>query len=564
MSVFPMQSTTGNPIFRSQTSSLQAIRRFTRGAADASQKLNSQERIVSPGEDALAFSTSRYTRAQVASLKVVSETGQLNVAGLSLAIDGLDGVKVQLDKIKKALLQGQVADASDREMIQGQIDLALSQIDSTAKSTKFGNRSLLNGDSSIKGYEGISNVGLINDYAIMDGESLSQTSGIKAVRVNRLGSGGPIVKLNDGRTILSLRVSVHSTQKATKAMLQFTPGDATGDFAEWRVTGKLGSAMIRIDSNANSLGKMSAVALAFNSRAGETGVVLTSDGGNSLVLSSVGFGGDEFVKVELVSAGESAAGDSELAFGNVTNDPALVGEAQVAYGNAAQVRINGTRIAMGGEFGTTARYTQNGFDLEIDFNTNGLVENANTINSTVVIDMSKGMSGMFGPSGASGDVVQYGFGDFRTEVLGRGNGQWSMTEASSGQVGSNANVSATATTFGNQALGNNSIAELAGQGRLSIRSGQLRESLATIDRAISQGVREQTRLGTLQGNFIDSVNRAEASVGNLSAADSDILGVDAAAEIANLIQAQLGVSTASSVMAQTNAIHASIFAILRG
>ena len=88
--------------------------------------------------------------------------------------------------------------------------------------------------------------------------------------------------------------------------------------------------------------------------------------------------------------------------------------------------------------------------------------------------------------------------------------------------------------------------------------------MKTIDNAIEQIIEEQTRLGTLQGNFIDSVHRSEVLMGNLTAADADIIGVDAATEITNLVQAQLSASSASGILAQANQLQSTIFSLLRG
>ncbi|MCK6439933.1 MAG: hypothetical protein L6Q71_07000, partial [Planctomycetes bacterium] len=124
----------------------------------------------------------------------------------------------------------------------------------------------------------------------------------------------------------------------------------------------------------------------------------------------------------------------------------------------------------------------------------------------------------------------------------------------------------TASVFsnGNQILGRGSLADVGSGGSLSLKTGNFVGTFAMINRSIDQLIKEQTRLGTIQGNFIDAINRAEVSIGNLTSADADIVGVDAATEITNMVQAQLGISTASSVLAQANAIQANIFSLLRG
>ncbi len=559
MPAFPVQSTIGDPMFRSQSSSIDAVRRFSRVAADATVKLNSQERLVTPGDDALSFSASRRIRADIATLKTVQETGQLNVTGLSLAIEALESVKIQLDQVKRLLVQSQVADDSERDGIQAEIDLALSQIDSTAHNTKLGSRSLLDGSSTIRGYNTISATGQKTDFPLYaNGESLTTTNGVTAVRVNKVGLGGPTFTDNDGRSILSFQASIIT--RATKPSLVLAAGQA-GSFSEFRVTGKLGSATVRITSDSVAINNVIQPVSAFNKLAQETGVVLTASApAGTAVLSTVGYGSDEFVKVELINF--AGNGGNPPAIGNVGGAGAWVGDTATSYGTAAVARINGHNVELGGPNGTTARYLKNGFDVEIDFSTVDLSDAtaANTITSTVHVDMTEGVIGILGASGASRDVVHYGFGNFTAENLGRGNAQYSVLTTSFGTLADPANP----LSFGQEITGARSVADLGSGGSISLNSGNLGEAMRTIDRATDQVIREQTRLGVLQSNFVDAIQRAEVLMGNLGAADADIIGVDAATEISNLVQAQLGVSTATSLMAQANNMQSTVYSLLRG
>jgi len=558
MAAFPVQSSIGDPLFRIQGSSVDAVRRFTRVAADASVKLNSQERIVNPGDDALSFSTSRRIRADITTLKTVQETGQLNVTGLSLAIDALEGIKVQLDQIKRQLVQSQVADSSERDSIQAEIDLAIAQIESTAQNTKLGSRRLLDGSSTIKAYADIAADGTKTAFSVFaSGASLTSTNSVRAVTVNKVGIGGPTFTDNAGRSILSFRASLLTG--ATRPAFSLTAGTA-GSFAEFRVTGKLGSTTVRILSDAATLaGQLEGTAAAMNKLAQETGVVLVSDA-NGVQLTTVGYGSDEFIKVELLSF---SSGATAASFGNGANAvggaTAVVGEAVVEYGLAATARINGNDIMLGGANGTTARYLSNGFDINVDFTTSALEAGAVTVPSSIHIDLTDGVVGLLGASGDSRDTVHYGFGNFTTENLGRGNAQYAATQVDDGTPTDQTD----ADRFGNMVINSNAVADLGSGGGLSLKTGNFGESMRTIDRAVEQVIREQTRLGVLQSNFVDAIQRSEVQLGNLSSADADIIGVDAATEITNLVQAQLGVSTATSLIAQANNMQQTIFSLLR-
>jgi flagellin-like hook-associated protein FlgL len=220
--------------------------------------------------------------------------------------------------------------------------------------------------------------------------------------------------------------------------------------------------------------------------------------------------------------------------------------------------INGTNVTLGGEFGTTARFLADGYDVEVDFTTNAVLGNAAADSTQVNARVDSGIAGLLGATGRSGDAVRYGIGAFTTENLGRGNGINSLTTRSTGGLGA-----ASTTAAGNRVLGNDSVGNLSSGGPLSLKSARLTEAVQVIDRAVKQVVREQARLGTIQSNFIDSVSRAEVTQGNVNAADADILGVDAAAEITNLVQAQVGVSTATALSSQITQIQQTVLSLLR-
>jgi len=560
MPSLPITPTTGDPVFRGLSSSIDSVRRFSRAGSDSAVKLNTQERIVSPGEDSLSFAASRGLRSQLGGLRAVQESGQLNVTTLNLAIEGLESIRGQLDGIKRLVVQAQAASVEDRDSIQAEIDLALKQIDSTAASTKVGGRSLLNGSTGMTAVRSIAANGGQTLFSI-DAGALSfgaaNTDGIRAVRINKVGSNGPIRTLNDGSRVLSLRVSIRSAGKASRPSIAMTVG-AAASFAEFRVTGKLGSATLRINSNAATLAQLGGTATAFNQLAAETGVVLTS--GTGLRLTSVGGAADDFVKVELIAASTAVAG---ALFGGATGVGGLgpIGEALTQTARAGVATINGTNVTLGGEFGTTARYIENGYDVEIDFTPVAIFRNvagaATTTRFNAKVD--GGIAGLLGSTGSSGEVVRYGVGNFTTASLGRGNGINSVTRSSSGNIGAGST-----TTAGNRVLANDSVANLGTGGALSLESARLTEAIQVIDRAVKQVVKEQARLGTLQSNFMDAVARAEAAQGNISTADADILGVDAAAEITNLVQSQVGVSTATALTSQITGMQQTVLSMLRG
>ncbi len=542
MATIDFTSSVGDPIFRAQNNSVNQIRRFSRAAADAGVKLNGQERIVNPGDDALAFNASRQIRSDVRSLRVVTETAQINVTGLGLAIDALESIKGQLDTVKATLIQAQSATDDELATLQQQIDLAVSSIDSTANNTKLGSRKLINGESTIKAYQSISTAGVITEFAgVSGGASLGGASGIIGVRVNKMGAATTTKTLTDGRTVLSLNASI--TTSGQRAGVAYAVGGAAAtDVTVFRVTGKLGSAILTIASTGMSTAESSA----FNAFAAQTGVVLNRNNATTAQLQSVGFTNEDFVKVEVISATNATT-----SFGGA----AAVGAVASASGTTGTASFNGQAVVLSGDNGLTARYQENGFDIEIDFGASTVGGVNATTQRTLNLDLSQGITGLVGAS--SGDTVTYGFGTFTSATLGQGSRIYSVSE-------STGVFTVARNTEGNKILNGSAVGDITSDGALSLSSGSTQEALTTVDAAISQIVKEQTRLGLVQSTFISAITNAEVSIGNLSSADADIIGVDAASEITNLIQAQLGVSTSSSVLSQANAIQANIFSLLRG
>jgi|GEM_PF-2488806 len=564
MPQFPLNASTGDPIFRAQNNSISSIRSFSRIAGASANKLNNQTRIVNPGEDPLAFQASQRIRSDLGALRVITEAGQLNASTLGIAIDGLESQKTQLDQIKRSLVLAQAATDPQKSLIQQDIDLAISQIDATANTTRLGNRGLLNGNSTIFAADSIAADGPVTNFPAGAGR-LAANSGVFAVKVNKLGVGGAgnTRTLEDGRKVLSFNVSIASTDKAQRANLLLA-GGTSGVFTEFRVTGKYGSTTLRVDgtapSNVATSSNFDSVIREFNLKAAETGVVLVQEsGGSGIQLQATGFGDDFFVKVEVI---DGSANGATFTDGTTAVGGDQIGASTAEQGVAATASFNGTRVRLGGEFGTTAYLQDNGYDIHVDFGTASLALSgaaATATSGTINVDLSTGVKGVLGIGGRQGEVVHYGYNVFNSGTLGKGNPPIEAVTDSDGGLGYGGG-----TIVGNQYLGVYAVADLYSGSALSIESGRVTDSINTVDRAIDQIIQEQTRLGIIQGSFFNTVSQAETTISNLASSDADIIGVDAATEITNLIQAQLGVSTSSSVLSQANAIQANIFSLLRG
>lgn len=132
MAGLPLTNSIGDSISRLHSSSLDSAYNV---AEDSSVKLDAQE-------DSSSSSTSHKVSTDTGFPSFTSGTGQLDITGLSKALNGLGGIKARLYDLKQKLVQFQTTDEAGRERIQSEIDLVISQIDSSTKNTRFGNQIL--------------------------------------------------------------------------------------------------------------------------------------------------------------------------------------------------------------------------------------------------------------------------------------------------------------------------------------------------------------------------------------------------------------------------------------
>lgn len=148
----PVSSSTegfGSSIIRARGASIRALRETSARAGQAASKLASGKRFVGPHDGQHLLGVSKRNESQLLSLGAVVQANQLVSSALTMANNGLEQVQVQLIKIKESLIRAQTADQSQRMDFQHQIDLHLEQIDAIADTTRLGQRSLLDGESSV-------------------------------------------------------------------------------------------------------------------------------------------------------------------------------------------------------------------------------------------------------------------------------------------------------------------------------------------------------------------------------------------------------------------------------
>lgn len=576
----PISTPGTDPIFRTQQSAFNALRKNSTMASEAGQRLNSGERILNPGDDPLAFSTSRKLRAQMSALNTVASAGQQNMAALSIAQDGLSKASGQLESLKGLLVAAQSATSSEKADLQTQIDTAIANIDSTAKNARFGGRSLLDGSSSIRTVASVNQNGSIQELYMNRGNNLSSAgSAIVDVRVNRIGSGMATRNTAIG-DVLSLNVVRLSGGGGNPGSIKMSVADAfaASESITIRVTGNRGSTTLTIAGSitggGGAVSKQRNLIQSFNALANDTGVVMThlSSGGTAgqeseFVFQSLDPNAEGFVKIEIL--GSNNVDTNDVVFERLTKtasptgvdatQASATGSVLIDEGKTGTVLVNGTEVEVGGMNGTTATYRQSGFDIDIDLGMQlamGASVGSAGVSAQVNIIIGDAQAGILGPSASQTDLVQYGFRDISSSSLGSGGARLAAVTHSDA-------VYQAAVFSGDSRLGVDSLSDLATGSSLDLSSGKFTDAARVIENSIGQVLGEQARLGTLQGQFTNAINSSQSSISTLATADADITSIDAASEVTNFTQAQLGLNLATSILRGSSIAQQTVLSLLQ-
>lgn len=116
----------------------------------ALERISSGNKINKAGENPNAIAQSERYRLQIRSLQMASKNVQDGISMLQTAEGGIRGVNESLQRIRELVLQaGGVNSNSDKEIIQGEINQMIENIESLAKNTEFNDVKLLSGEGSM-------------------------------------------------------------------------------------------------------------------------------------------------------------------------------------------------------------------------------------------------------------------------------------------------------------------------------------------------------------------------------------------------------------------------------
>lgn len=182
---------------------------------------------------------------------------------------------------------------------------------------------------------------------------------------------------------------------------------------------------------------------------------------------------------------------------------------------------------------------------------------------TVNIDLSTAFTGLASAGGLRNEAIRFDFTDISTDKLGRSSLIQPVATTDAGAA-NNGRVRSVFYETGGQVLGITAISDLGSGGPSDVFANKFEVAVQTIDRAVDFVIEEERRLAVLQNFFSNALIRTERQISELASDTADIINVDAAKEITELIAAQAHISTVVTVLGQTNAITSSIYSLVNG
>ncbi len=447
------------------------------------ERLASGLRINRGADDPAGLIMSENLRADIAAVGQAIDNTQRASLVVSTAEGALNEVNALLIDVQDLVVQASNRGAMSEDEIRAnqlQIDSAVDSITRIANTTTFAGRKLINGELDyVTSSVPWSAVGALNIYATQFG------------------------------TRSYIPVNVNVTTSAQHGELEFR-GGSIDHSVTIEVAGNEGMVSLSFLSGTTA----SAMVAAINVVSDSTGVTasLSSNATSGFVLSSVGFGSDQFVSVRAMPGG-----DLDL----YNSDGAIV---ERDLGQDAKATINGAQSIGRGQ---------------------NLILNA----STLVVDLTLDDA--------------FGTGSFNFEITGGG-----MLFQVGPEVNTNLQVSLGIQSMAANRLGNRTVgflSQLVTGGEYSLVNGEEQQAQKIIGEAINQVTTTRGRLGAFERNTLDTnVNQLQITFENLSAAQSAIRDADFAEETSKLTRSQILVQVANSVLSIANQTPQNVLALLGG
>jgi flagellin len=297
----------------------------------------------------------------------------------------------------------------------------------------------------------------------------------------------------------AITVDVQLATAATQASLTLAEtGNATAD-STIEVVGNLGSAIVKIGTGQD-------IEDAINSVSDVTGVQATDD--DSGVLNSTGYGENSFVSVRNITGGVIT--DSEVS----------------DQGTNAVGTINGQNFSSSG---LNASLKTANLDVNVTFSAGA------TAGTTSFQITGGGARFQLGQEVNQNNQVTVGIGSFSAASLGHNN----ATD------------------------GDRTLSSIASGGTNALTADRALVAADIVKEAISQVATQRAKLGSLQSSTIETnLNALQVSLENVSAARSNIVDTDFAAETANLTRLQVLAQAGTSALSIANSRPQGVLSLL--
>jgi flagellin len=270
-----------------------------------------------------------------------------------------------------------------------------------------------------------------------------------------------------------------------------------------QIAGNLGTQQLSFAGST----KLSAVAAAINNITGETGVSASASGAN-LTFKAQEYGSTQFVSVQSVSGTFSVTG----------------GSSGKAFGKDAQVNVNGAAATVNG---VNVTYRDNNLDMAFKLSA----------------ALNAGQTKDFGITGGG---ATFALGSEVKDTLKTSIGIQSVSTGSLGD---------TTTGF---------LSSLATGGANQLSTPSLSTAQRILSESINQVSSLRGRLGAFQKYTLGStINSLGVAYENITAANSDIVDTNFAAETANLTRYQILSQAATTVLSQANSAPQNVLTLLQ-
>ncbi len=513
-----------------------------RNQAKALERLSTGLRINRAGDDPSGLVISELLRNQLAGLNQAVDNSRNASNMINVADAQLQKVSDLLTQIQESIVFAQNTGGSSTAQItaeQDAVDQAISAIDRIASTTRFADRSLLNGVSA---YQITSTApATFNDVHL---RSVEFQGGI-ATRDLVI---DPVVNPQRAAIILDNGVSTNTTLTVS----------ASG--ATVRITGPRGSADVIVSGGAPTLTQFAA---AVNGANGVTGVYASAFG-STVALRTEEFGFNQFLKLEGVSGtitvvssyntladgSSSSPGSLTASTTGVTLDP---GESIFDRGQNGQVTFEGVSYTgIGREFSILSKATSFRFNPDPALTTPDQVTwglaTASSPAATITVANS-GLNFQLNELPLPTDTLAVGIESTSSAVLGA-------------QTFSD-KIAGAATTAIDDPLRGGFVSSIRTGGGNDLFQNASNASVV-IGAAVTQVAQVRSFLGSIQANTIEpNIDALGVHIENLSASLSTLRDLNFAEETAKFTKTQILFQANVAVLASANLIPQSILTLLR-